>query len=56
MFGPWAPELLIFDLKMKFFAQNCIFSPLDMSGIRKVDQTMMTFVFQYDFCQIRSLD
>ena len=38
-FGPWAPELLIFDLNIGFLIKNRICSPLGMSRIPKFGPT-----------------
>ena len=37
-FGPWAPELFVFDLSIWFVVKNYICSPQDMSRIPKVGQ------------------
>ena len=43
IFGLWTPDLLIFDLKIGFLVKNCIYRPLERSGIPKSDQNMMKF-------------
>ena len=38
MFGLWTPELLMFDPKIGFLIENCIYSQLEISRIRKFDE------------------
>ena len=49
MFGTWAPELIIFDLKIGFRINNSIFSPQIMYRISKVGPKMVRSIFEYAF-------
>ena len=51
MFCHWAPELLIFNLKIGFLINKWIFSPQEMSRIPKYGPKMMECIFKYDFFQ-----
>ena len=41
--------MLDFDPKIGFLAKNCIFSPLDMSRIRKFDPNIFLYDFFYNW-------
>ena len=45
MLGPWAPELLLFGLKIGFLVKNCIRSLQEMSRIPKCGPKIMKFMF-----------
>ena len=51
MFGPWAPELLMFDLKIGFLVKNCICCQLEMSRIPTFGQAIMTCMRKYDILE-----
>ena len=49
LFGPWAPELLGFDLNIGFLAKSNILCQLEISRIPKCGQQTMIFgyILQY---------
>ena len=55
IYGPWTPDLLIFDLKFGFYVKFPPRNRLERSRIRNPGPKMRKFVFKYDFSQT-SLD